>query len=225
MYVTFCYVASRLVKPFLNQIKRLYMKKGILLSFLIIHWFLQLTAQTTYNFEMQKPAGWSGAGLYSFNGTGYSPAGVKTWPGITLTQIGSTNYYYGTFTCSGSPAIIFNQSGASASSNQTTNITSPVNGGYYVYSSGSGSSQVFVTSTAPNTINNPSQTSLTFNTSVGSNSASQLVTISGSVLVAAGVTVTAPAYYQLSTDNSSWTASGGSLTYTPTNGTLANSNL
>jgi hypothetical protein len=64
-----------------------------------------------------------------------------------------------------------------------------------------------------------SPSNLSFIGVVGYNSASQSASITGKYLPNL-ITVTAPAAYQLSTDNSTWSSSGGSVTMGKTGGTL-----
>jgi hypothetical protein len=74
------------------------------------------------------------------------------------------------------------------------------------------------TGTAPAVIS-ATPTTATYSTTVGGTSASQSFTVTGSYLTA-NITATAPAYYQVSTDNSSWSATGGSVTFTPSSGSV-----
>jgi hypothetical protein len=64
-----------------------------------------------------------------------------------------------------------------------------------------------------------SPSSISFAEAVGSNSASQTISVTGKYL-SNSITIIAPAAYQLSSDNTTWSSSGGSVTLGKTGGTL-----
>ncbi|MBK9224847.1 MAG: starch-binding protein [Flavobacterium sp.] len=181
------------------------------------------TAANSITVQFQQPGDWSGSGyLYAFNGGTLNPAGIGSgWPGLIMTSLGSGWWTY-TFTYTNSTVdIIFNNGN---NGKQTVNITG-VNSSRCYTLTGTGTNYGVSLATCPSgpTIG-VTPTTATYSTTVGGTSGSQTFAVSGSFLTA-DIVVTAPAYYQVSKDNSSWSATGGSVTYTQSGGTVSSTNL
>ena len=179
------------------------------------------TAANSITVQFQQPADWSGSGyLYAFNGGTLTPSGIGSgWPGLIMTNAGGGWWTY-TFTYTNSDVtIVFNN--GNGNGKQTVNITG-VNSDRCYTLTGTGTNYGVTLATCPSVGPAIGVTPATaaFSTTVGGTSASQTFAVTGTNLTA-DIVVTAPAYYQVSKDNSSWSTTGGSVSYTPSSGSVS----
>jgi hypothetical protein len=185
---------------------------------------LVLANTLTTNTTQTVPVGSTGAAI-SGDIYGTLPAGISL--------SGTTGYQWVYSTTPGGATT--NITGATGATYAPNASTAPFNttGTYYIYriaalsSTNNVSPKPYVATNESNvatiTIATPSitvtPTAATFAGNVGVNSASQSFTVTGAALTT-NITITAPAYYQVSTDNATWSASAGSVTLGTTGGTL-----